>query len=107
MKHYFSFFIITAVLFSSVIYPQDVRRENRKKLFSKPLYQQGELLEQLKKNDLQNQLSFQNDALSMFQNVNLSGNTLPQNEPSVKINRKNPNYVVAAWRDFRTGVNPA
>ena len=44
--------------------------------------------------------------LSVFDNVNISNNTFPQNEPSVKISRKDPNRVVAAWRDFRTGVNP-
>jgi len=44
---------------------------------------------------------------SGFSNYNISNNTLPQNEPSVKISRKDPNRVVAAWRDFRTGVNPA
>ena len=47
------------------------------------------------------------DLPSIFINLNLSQNTAPQNEPSVKISRKNPNRVVAAWRDFRTGVNPA
>jgi len=47
------------------------------------------------------------DLPSIFTNINLSQNTAPQNEPSVKISRKNPNRVVAAWRDFRTGVNPA
>ncbi len=44
---------------------------------------------------------------SVFININLSQNTAPQNEPSVKISRKDPNRVVAAWRDFRTGINPA
>ena len=47
------------------------------------------------------------DLPSVFTNINLSQNTAPQNEPSVKISRKNPNRVVVAWRDFRTGVNPA
>ena len=47
------------------------------------------------------------DLSSIFINVNISQNTFPQNEPSVKISRKDPNRVVAAWRDFRTGVNPA
>ena len=42
-----------------------------------------------------------------FINLNISNNTFPQNEPSVKISRIDPNRVVAAWRDFRTGVNPA
>jgi len=41
-----------------------------------------------------------------FLNVNISNDPLPQNEPSVKISRADPNRVIAAWRDFRTGVNP-
>ncbi|OGU63283.1 MAG: hypothetical protein A2W30_03240, partial [Ignavibacteria bacterium RBG_16_36_9] len=44
--------------------------------------------------------------LSSFDNINISSQSAPQNEPSVRISRKNPNRVVAAWRDFRTGVNP-
>ena len=43
---------------------------------------------------------------SNFDNYNISNNPEPQNEPSVRISRKNPDRVVAAWRDFRTGVNP-
>lgn len=43
----------------------------------------------------------------LFTNINLSVNTAPQNEPSVRISRVNPNFVVAAWRDFRLGyVDP-
>ncbi len=42
---------------------------------------------------------------SVFQNVNISRDSFPQNEPSVKISRKDPNRVVAAWRDFRRGVS--
>jgi hypothetical protein len=45
--------------------------------------------------------------LSSFDNINISNQSAPQNEPSVRISRKNPNRVVAAWRDFRTGVSPA
>ena len=45
--------------------------------------------------------------LSVFDNIDISEDPYPQNEPSVKISRKDPNRVVAAWRDFRTGVNPA
>lgn len=41
-----------------------------------------------------------------YTNVDISNNTAPQNEPSVKISKKNPNRVVAAWRDFRLGVDP-
>jgi len=42
----------------------------------------------------------------VFGNVNISNNPAPQNEPSVRISRKNPNIVVAAWRDFRLGIDP-
>ena len=44
---------------------------------------------------------------SVFINYNISRDSFPQNETSVKISRKDPNRVVAAWRDFRQGVNPA
>ncbi len=44
---------------------------------------------------------------SSFPNVDISSDTFPQNEPSVRISHKDPNRMVAAWRDFRTGVNPA
>lgn len=40
-------------------------------------------------------------------NYNISRDSFPQNEPSVKFNAKYPNKVLAAWRDFRTGVSPA
>ncbi|MFC2093102.1 T9SS type A sorting domain-containing protein [Bacteroidota bacterium] len=43
----------------------------------------------------------------LFVNYNVSNNSFPQNEPSVRISRQNPNIVVAAWRDFRLGVDPA
>jgi Secretion system C-terminal sorting domain len=46
------------------------------------------------------------DESLVFSNVNISVNTAPQNEPSVKISKKNPNRVVAAWRDFRLGIDP-
>ncbi|MCE1164066.1 MAG: T9SS type A sorting domain-containing protein [Bacteroidetes bacterium] len=42
-----------------------------------------------------------------YTNLDLSNDSFPQNEPSVKFNAKYPNYVLAAWRDFRTGVLPA
>ncbi|MCI0473132.1 MAG: T9SS type A sorting domain-containing protein [Ignavibacteria bacterium] len=41
-----------------------------------------------------------------YPNVNISNDPFPQNEPSVKFNAKYPNRVLAAWRDFRTGVEP-
>ena len=42
-----------------------------------------------------------------FFNINISQNSAPQNEPSVRISRKDTNKVVAAWRDFRYGIDPA
>src|SRR4030095_7515394 len=48
-----------------------------------------------------------NPSSSVFFNINISQQSAPQNEPSVCISRKNPNRVVAAWRDFRYGVDPA
>ncbi len=49
---------------------------------------------------------FQSDTGGLYPNINITNDSFPQNEPSVKISRKNPNRVVAAWRDFRTGINP-
>ena len=46
-------------------------------------------------------------ASSVFTNYNISKDTFPQNETSVKISRKDPNRVVAAFRDFRIRVTPA
>lgn len=46
------------------------------------------------------------DPLEFF-NINISQNSAPQNEPSVRISRKDTNKVVAAWRDFRYGIDPA
>ncbi|HYQ85765.1 MAG TPA: sialidase family protein, partial [Bacteroidota bacterium] len=44
---------------------------------------------------------------STFPNIDISRDTFPQNEPSVRISHKDPNQMCAAWRDFRTGVTPA
>jgi hypothetical protein len=44
----------------------------------------------------------------IYTNVNISNNPpSPHNEPSVKISHKDPNRVVAGWRDFRINYNPA
>lgn len=40
---------------------------------------------------------------SLFANINLTDESAPQNEPSVRISRINSDIVVAAWRDFRLG----
>ncbi|HAX48164.1 MAG TPA: T9SS type A sorting domain-containing protein [Ignavibacteria bacterium] len=51
-----------------------------------------------------NKNSFEGDYNnSVFVNLNLSLNSFPQNEPSVRISRVNSNIVVAAWRDFKLG----
>ena len=50
--------------------------------------------------------SFEYDNSSLFFNINISQHSAPQNEPSVSISRKDPNRVVAAWRDFRYGSDP-
>ncbi len=42
----------------------------------------------------------------LFFNINISAQSAPQNEPSVCISRKDPNRIVAAWRDFRYGIDP-
>ncbi len=39
----------------------------------------------------------------VFANQNISDQSSPQNEPTVRISRVDPNIVVAAWRDFRLG----
>ncbi len=39
----------------------------------------------------------------MFVDYNISAESAPQNEPTVRISRTDPNIVVAAWRDFRLG----
>lgn len=41
-----------------------------------------------------------------FFNINISQNSAPQNEPSVKDKPQEYNRVVASWRDFRYGVDP-
>ena len=78
-------------------------------LYSKPhdVYPE-ELMRQMPKPDLHAVPRTPGAAqASIYPNVNISVDTFPQNEPSVKISRKHPNRVVAAWRDFRTGENPA
>ncbi|MFI5144784.1 MAG: T9SS type A sorting domain-containing protein, partial [Ignavibacteria bacterium] len=48
------------------------------------------------------------DNALLYTNINVSNNSpAPQNEPAIKISHKNPNRVVAGWRDFRINYNPA
>lgn len=39
----------------------------------------------------------------LFDDMSISGESTPQNEPSVRISRANPDIIVVAWRDFREG----
>lgn len=45
----------------------------------------------------------QSPGIALYDNINISQQEAPQNEPSVAISRTDPNIVVAAWRDFRLG----
>ncbi|MDT8393970.1 MAG: hypothetical protein RQ761_08995 [Bacteroidales bacterium] len=47
----------------------------------------------------------QNFDSPLFGDLNITDHASPQNEPTVRISRTNPNVVVAAWRDFRLGWN--
>lgn len=80
--------------------------------FMRPLDEETEMKEgkgELKEE--QREFSFSDytplNTSSVFVNYNISRDTFPQNETSVKISRKDPNRVVAAFRDFRIRVTPA
>lgn len=79
-------------------------QENQRKIFSKPLELQFE--NENKFSRLPVDIGKYSPLPYPYTNINISGDTFPQNEPSVKFNAKYPNKVVAAWRDFRTGVSP-
>ncbi|MBX7041865.1 MAG: T9SS type A sorting domain-containing protein [Ignavibacteria bacterium] len=92
----FVFLILTFVISSAI--PQDKPRRAYM-----PLDEEAEMIAKIRpgaKGRTQMQ-----SPLSSFPNVNISGDSSPQNEPSVKISRKDPSRVVAAWRDFRRGVS--
>jgi hypothetical protein len=101
MKHFLLLSALLTFVIAGFIPAQDL-----KELFQKPLEENPEPW--LKKIGF-NENTFRpgNQNPSVFDNYNISDDPYPQNEPSVKISRKDPNRVVAAWRDFRTGVNPA
>ena len=108
--------LILAVSFSFVFRNSDGRertggalRIKTDSLFTKPhdVYP-DELIKQIPHSNYPPGVTFgSTDAPFIFNNINISQNTAPQNEPSVKFSRTVPGTVVAAWRDFRTGVNPA
>lgn len=87
---------VMAMITSSVLLSQDLPRR-----FYTPLDEEAVMLSSRK--------TFENHvpaySISKFTNINLSNDSFPQNEPSVKISRKDPNRIVAAWRDFRRGVS--
>ncbi|MDQ3021713.1 MAG: T9SS type A sorting domain-containing protein [Bacteroidota bacterium] len=74
------------------------------KRFTKPLDEETKEKGEIQKSFIDYVPEFSS---SVFINYNISRDSFPQNETSVKISRKDPNRVVAAWRDFRTGVTPA
>jgi hypothetical protein len=104
MKKFFTIFIFILLMFSLSSFAQGIKQS----IFDFP--HESNLEQWLQKfphsytplNPPGNNPEFITD----FLNVNISNNQFPQNEPSVKISRSDPNRVVAAWRDFRTGVNP-
>lgn len=98
---YIIFSILSILLTIQTINAQ----ENWKNKISKPL----ELLFEntLEKSRIPVDMSYYSPLPNPYMNINVSADTFPQNEPSVKFSAKYPNRVVAAWRDFRTGVNPA
>ena len=93
MKNLFVIFLGLLIFYSNV-FSQEVDPDNE----LHAIYRKNRRI------NLQNQSDYYNP---LFTNNNLSNNTFPQNEPTVRISRINPNIVVAAWRDFREGVTPA
>jgi hypothetical protein len=105
MKNNFFYALIALIVLSSVFnsFSQDYKIDyNNKSRFSRP---HDYLPENIYKPNFSNAAGY-TDLPVPFVNYNISRDSAPQNEPSVKMNKKNPNFVVAAWRDFSTGVNP-
>ena len=88
--------LFISFLLSAESYTQSVPQERLK--FPLALDRPGKVFKAPPLNPVQ-------DPLEFF-NINISQNSAPQNEPSVKISRKDTNRVVAAWRDFRYGIDP-
>lgn len=91
--------IIFAVMFAGILYADDLPKR-----FSMPLDEWAEI-NGMFSTSYKNNYGFLPN--SDFINYNISRDSFPQNETSVKISRKDPNRVVAAYRDFSKGVNPA
>jgi hypothetical protein len=101
-KFIISLFLIFSFLsFSEISFSQD-KLEGK---FSKPLELQNENIKNFSRPP--EDIGKYSLLPYPYTNINVSADTFPQNEPTVKFSAKYPNIVVAAWRDFRTGVNPA
>jgi len=102
MKNFLLFF--TAILF---IIPASSFAQKQISIFDQPLeLNQDYWLSRFPHSFAPINFDYTPTGMVSFDNINISNEPAPQNEPSVRISRKNPNRVVAAWRDFRTGVNP-
>ena len=104
MKIFITTFIFIQLILSSITLPQN----KKSKIFDHP-HERDETIWLSKFPHSLTPLKVPQhnpDFITDFLNIDISKNLFPQNEPSVKISRVNPYRVIAAWRDFRTGVNP-
>ena len=104
MKIFITTFIFIQLILSSITLPQN----EKSKIFDHP-HERDETIWLSKFPHSLTPLKVPQhnpDFITDFLNIDISKNLFPQNEPSVKISRVNPYKVIAAWRDFRTGVNP-
>ena len=104
MKIFITTFIFIQLILSSITLPQN----EKSKIFDHP-HERDETIWLSKFPHSLTPLKVPQhnpDFITDFLNIDISKNLFPQNEPSVKISRVNPYRVIAAWRDFRTGVNP-
>jgi len=99
MKVKFLFLIASAFLFLNF-----TMSDKKPERFSKPHEEEAEE----NKTEFRSFMNYTPEySSSVFVNYNISRDSSPQNETSIKISRTDPNRVVAAWRDFRKGVSPA
>lgn len=92
------------LLISLLFYAEKLLADEIPKRFSMPLDEWAEINGMLKYSVPNNYALLPG---TEFINYNISRDSFPQNETSVKISKKNPNRVVAAYRDFSKGVSPA
>ena len=101
MKNFYILIFILMFFLSANVQSQVPER------FSKPHDEVEQIFWNKKKNTLSFSDQIPNYNSVLFTNTNISRDSFPQNETSVKISKTDPNRVVAAWRDFRQGVSPA